>query len=131
MDTALKEKPRHPRLDEDDVTRDRVDAMLDYILKKCLWQFHSRAWDRTRQNANIIGQATQILCDEPVDTSTPELKCYWVDALSLAEAYRARLSWLADLTKDEIKTLMGALHARLEYVTVTGSLNEELTDKHY
>jgi len=131
MDTALAEKTCHPRSQEDDLTRERADQMMDYILKKCLWQFHSRHWDRTRQNANIIGQATQILCGETVDTSTPELKCYWVDALSLAEAYRERLPWLADLGPDTIRPLMAALHARLEYVTVTGSLNEELKDKHY
>jgi len=110
---------------------DRIEPLVDYIMKNCLWQFHSRAWDRKRQNEGILGMAAQILCDEPVDTSTPELRCYWVDALSLVEAYRARFSWLTGLAKTEIQDLMKGLHERMDYLTITGSLNLELTDQHY
>ena len=33
----------------------RVDALMGYIMKHCLWQFHSRTWDRERQNREILG----------------------------------------------------------------------------
>jgi nitrogenase delta subunit len=115
----------------DDLTQDRIGQLIDYIMKNCLWQFHSRAWDRTRQNENIVGMTTKILCGEPVEAETPFDKCYWVDAVCLADAYRARHPWLTEMNADGIKTLMTGLLERLEYLTVTGSLNAELTDQHY
>lgn len=114
-----------------DVTKDRVEQLLDYIMKKCLWQFHSRAWDREKQNEGILTKTMQILCEEPVERDTPADKCYWVDAVVLADAYKSRFSWLGGMDKEEIKTLMQSLKDRLDYLTITGSLNAELTDKHY
>lgn len=111
--------------------KEKTALLLDYIMKKCLWQFHSRAWDRERQNENIIGMTSQILCEEPVDTTTPEKKCYWVDAVCLADAYKSRFSWLSLMSKAEIKQLMQMLRERMDFLTVTGSLNEELKDPHY
>ena len=109
----------------------KVEQMVDYIMKHCLWQFHSRAWDRERQNEHILGKTMQILCDEPVEKDTPEHRCYWVDAVSLAEAYKARFEWLAVMDKAEIKELMQALKDRIDYLTIKGSLNIELTDPRY
>ncbi|MFT3959108.1 MAG: Fe-only/vanadium nitrogenase subunit delta [Desulfovibrio sp.] len=40
---------------------ENVEVVIDYIMKKCLWQFHSRAWDRERQNEGIMTQTMQIL----------------------------------------------------------------------
>ena len=34
----------------EDTLKDRVEQLVDYIMKWCLWQFHSRAWDREKQN---------------------------------------------------------------------------------
>jgi len=104
-----------------------IDLMEDYIMKHCLWQFHSREWDRWRQNENILGQTTQLLCGEEVDKSTPEMKCYWVDALSLSEAFKERFDWIKTMGDEEIKSMMGHLKERIDYVTITGSLNKELT----
>lgn len=106
---------------------DKIEQMVDYIMKKCLWQFHSRTWDRERQNREILTKATQILCDEPAAHETPEDRCYWVDAVSLADAYKSRFSWLSTMSKDEIKILMQGLKDRIDYLTIKGSLNEELT----
>lgn len=111
--------------------KDRIEQLVDYIMKKCLWQFHSRSWDREKQNEGILTKATQILCDEPVEKDTPADKCYWVDAVCLAEAYQSRFPWLASMDKDEIKLLMQGLKERLDYLTIHGSLNAELTDPRY
>lgn len=110
---------------------EQVELMVDYIMKHCLWQFHSRSWDREKQNAGILGKTRQLLCDEPVELATPADRCYWVDAVVLAEAYRARFAWLHAMSKEAITTLMAALHQRLDYLTITGSLNAELTDQRY
>jgi Fe-only nitrogenase delta subunit len=108
-----------------------MEALVDYIMKKCLWQFHSRTWDRKDQNAGILGKTTQILCGEEPKTDTPADRCYWVDAVCLADAYKARFSWLNTLNIEEIKSLMKAVHDRIDFLTITGSLNLELNDQHY
>jgi nitrogenase delta subunit len=111
--------------------KDRIELLLDYIMKNCLWQFHSRAWDREKQNENILTKTMQLLCDEPVANETPADRCYWVDAVSLADAYKSRFPWLSEMDKGEVKLLMQGLKDRLDYLTIKGSLNLELTDKHY
>ena len=113
------------------VHRDQVMQLEDHIMKTCLWQFHSREWDRWRQNEHILGQATSLLCDESVDISTNELKCYWVDAVSLVHNFKKKYLWINDLSNDEKKEIMRLLKARIDYTTITGSLNKELTAKHY
>ncbi len=109
----------------------QIDPLVDYIMKNCLWQFHSRAWDREKQNEGILSIAEQLLCDEPVDLSTPAARCYWADAVVLVDAYKTHFSWLAAMPAAEIKQLIAALHERLNYLTITGSLNKELTDQRY
>lgn len=110
---------------------EHVEQLVNYIMKKCLWQFHSRAWDRRRQNEEILTKTKQVLCEEQVDLSTPADRCYWVDAVCMAEAFRIRFPWLSKMGREDIASLMQALHERIDFLTIDGSLNQELTDQHY
>lgn len=121
----------NPLADADPETQRKIAVMERFIMKHCLWQFNSRGWDRRKQNAGIVGQTAQLLCDEPIDISTPQQKCYWVDAVMLDRAYRELCPWLADMSKDEIKALMTLLNARLDWLTIDGSLNQELVVVNY
>lgn len=114
-----------------DNNKEKVALMADFIMKKCLWQFHSRAWDRERQNTNILGMTSRILCGEKIEPATPEERCYWVDAVYMAEAFTERFSWLADMSLVEKKEIMRGLKNRIDFLTITGSLNEELTNANY
>jgi Fe-only nitrogenase delta subunit len=114
-----------------DTMKEKMEQLLDYIMKHCLWQFHSRAWDRKTQNEGILSRTTQLLCGEPITLETPADRCYWVDAQCLADVYKERFTWINEMPKEEIKELMQALHERLDFLTITGSLNLELTDQHY
>jgi nitrogenase delta subunit len=111
----------------EDLMKEKVEQLTDYIMKKCLWQFQSRAWDREKQNEGILTRTMQILCEEEVKKDTPADKCYWVDAVCLADGFRNRHPWLASMSKEEIKTLMRGLKERMDFLTITGSLNEELS----
>ncbi|HWR39360.1 MAG TPA: Fe-only nitrogenase subunit delta [Patescibacteria group bacterium] len=111
--------------------KEQIEPMVDYIMKNCLWQFHSRSWDREKQNAGILGKTTQLLCGEPVEKEDPVDKCYWVEAICLMEAFHSRCPWLATMDKGEIRELMQSLKDRIDFLTITGSLNEELSDPHY
>jgi nitrogenase delta subunit len=111
----------------EETMNDRIEQLVDYIMKKCLWQFHSRAWDREKQNEGILTKTMQILCGEPAEHETPTDRCYWVDAVCLADGFRNRYPWLAEMDKAEIKILMRGLKNRIDFLTIKGSLNEELT----
>lgn len=115
----------------EDPKKEKLNQLIDYIMKNCLWQFHSRAWDRERQNENILLKTKQLLCDEPVANDTPEDKCYWVDAICLADAFKSKYSWISDMKKEEIVSLMQEVKDRMDLLTVKGSLNLELTDPRY
>ena len=120
-----------PLQDVDDDMKSKVSELETYIMKNCLWQFNSRGWDRRKQNAGILGKTTQLLVGEEVDTSTPLDKCYWVDAVLLARNFRERCAWLSGLGADEIRSVLAKLHARIDWLTIDGSLNEELTVQNY
>ncbi|MFT8394458.1 Fe-only nitrogenase subunit delta [Propionibacterium sp.] len=115
----------------DEECQEHMAELLDHIMKKCLWQFHSRAWDRERQNENILDMTTKLLCNQEVDLSTPEQRCYYADADELARAYHNEFSWIADLGNEEIQQVMKALHEELDRQTITESLNAELTETLY
>lgn len=117
--------------DEKDIFKFRIEQLVDYIMKKCLWQFHSRAWDREKQNEGIITKTMQLLCGEPVETGTPTDRCHWVDAMCLADAFKERHKWLEGMEKEEIRQLMQGLKDRMDFLTIKGSLNEELNDPLY
>lgn len=111
---------------------ERVEVLIDYIMKHCLWQFHSRAWDRERQNREILGGAKRVLLGEPDEMPNDRLeRCHWVDGVSLARAWRDSYPWVATLGASETKELVDAVHSRLDFLTITGSLNLELTDHQY
>jgi nitrogenase delta subunit len=111
--------------------KDKIGELENYIMKKCLWQFHSRNWDRERQNANILGMTTRLVCGEKLNPATPEEKCYWADAVCLAEAFQSRFVWLAEMSGEEKRELMRGLKERVDFLTIKGSLNLELTDTLY
>ena len=115
----------------ENVMQDQIEQLVDYIMKWCLWQFNSRAWDRENQNKGILTKTMQILCDEPVEKETPADRCYWVEAVILAKDFKSNYPWLSKMENNEIKLLMNGLKERIDYLTITGSLNEELTTKRY
>ena len=118
---------------DENTKSDYAGQMLTYIMKHCLWQFHSRTWDRERQNREILAKTTELLCGLE-ETAVPEDRldrCYWVDAVLLARNYRRLFPWLAELDNLEITELMQLVRERLDFQTITGSLNVELTDHQY
>lgn len=112
-------------------TKSKVEQLVNYIMKHCLWQFHSRSWDRERQNREILTWAETILCG---DSTVPEDRldrCHWVDAKVLADSYREHFPWITKLGKSDISALMNEVRERMDFLTITGSKNLELTDQHY
>lgn len=114
-----------------ELTVDRGEQLVDYIMKHCLWQFHSRAWDRERQNAEILAATTKVLNGDRTPPESGLDRCYWVDAVYLADSYREYYPWINDLSAEGIAEVMGYVKERMDILTITKSLNEELTDQNY
>lgn len=115
----------------EDNMNDQIGQLVDYIMKNCLWQFNSRAWDREKQNENILNKTMQLLCDESAENETPSDRYYWAEAVILSREFKKHCPWISEMDKDEIKKLMKGLKERIDYLTITGSLNKELTVKRY
>jgi nitrogenase delta subunit len=115
----------------EDALNPYVEDVLDYIMKKCLWQFHSRAWDRERQNEGVMEKTRQILIGEEPLKELPEDRCHWVDAELMARGLREYYPWASTLTKAELSGVMEAAKLKLDRLTIHGSLNEELSDPKY
>ena len=110
---------------------EQVALLLDYIMKWYLWLFHSRAWDRERQNEGIMRMLADILCEEKIEFPNQDERCYYIDALMMSRDFKAAFPWLAELSKDEIKATVAALKTELDRQTITESLNKELTNPQY
>ena len=49
----------------------------------------------------------------------------------LARNYRKHFPWVKELNNAEISEVMQKVREKIDYQTITGSLNKELTDEHY
>ena len=111
--------------------KEKIATLENYIMQRCLWQFHSRAWDREVQNNGILGITKQMLLGEEPDISTPAQKCFWVDAVCLVDGFKTKFPWVNGMSREDIAAMMDGLKERIDYLTIHGSLNEELTVKLY
>lgn len=114
-----------------DNNKEKVEQLADFIMKKCLWQFHSRTWDRERQNENILGMTAKIVCGEDFEHETAEDRCYWVDAKYMADSFSTHFPWLAQMDLSQRREIMDSLKERIDFLTIKSSLNEELKDANY
>ena len=108
-----------------------VDPIYDYIQERCLWQFHSRFWDREENIAGVIQAIGDILTNTPVETNTPQLKSYHADARILVVELKRRFPWLLTIPAAELRSILSALKDRLIDTVVTRSLNGELRQANY
>lgn len=110
---------------------EKVSMLVNHVMKWCLWQFNSRAWDRENQNKGIIPRTAQILCGETPEHDNPADQCYWAEAVVLARDFTKTFPWLAQMSNGEKKSLMAAFKERIDYLTITGSLNAEIHNPQY
>lgn len=109
----------------------RLDDLFDYVQERCLWQFHSRAWDRTKNIEGVIGSAIELLAGRTPAAATPDERNFLADAKLMVTDFRSRFPWIREAGEPEILDLMGGLRDRLLDVVVTRSRNRELTHSLY
>jgi vanadium nitrogenase delta subunit len=104
----------------------QVDEIVTYIQENCLWQFFSRTWDRESNINGILALAFKILTGETPKCETPDERCYFANANSLAAEMKAKLPWLKELGKDDLAGVIAKVKDQIEDITVKHSLNGEL-----
>lgn len=106
----------------------KVDEITEFIMERCLWQFHSREWDRTDNINGIFNMLTKVINDEKVNTEdvTLQEKCFYADAKILVDQLKEKFSYLTEMDENEKTQLFNDVKDKLVDVVITKCRNEEL-----
>jgi nitrogenase delta subunit len=110
---------------------ERVEEMVAYIQERCLWQFHSRAWDREDNIAGVLSRTAEILTGREARDETEADRCWRADAKVLAAEFKSAFPWLGKAKPDEVEAALEGVKARMLELTVAKSRNEELRLQNY
>jgi nitrogenase delta subunit len=113
------------------MSQQQIKQLFDYVQERCLWQFHSRSWDRKENIDGIIAAATDLLHNSHPKTGAPMDKLFYADAKTMVADFRGRFPWINELEPTEITELMTGLKDALVDHTITKSLNHELNHSLY
>lgn len=104
----------------------KAEEILAFIMERCLWQFHSRSWDREENINGIMKKTFELLTGKTITAETPQEKCFYADAKILVDELKAKFSWIETVDEAEAKTLTDTLIDKLIDINITKSLNAEL-----
>ena len=106
--------------------QDRAAEVTKLIQERCLWQFHSRAWDREENINGVLNMAAQILTGEKVVLETLIDRGFYADAKILSADLEIRFSWLNSMENSQKKAVLEYVKAMLIDIVITKSKNGEL-----
>lgn len=110
---------------------DRAGELFDYVQERCLWQFHSRTWDREQNIAGILAKAQDLLAGREPPAETPAERCFVADARVMVADLRSRFPWIREAAEADVAEALNGLRDRLVDVAITRSRNHELTHTLY
>ncbi len=113
------------------MSQQQIDQLFGYVQERCLWQFHSRSWDRQENIDGIISTATDLLHGQQPKKHAPMDRMFYADAKAMVDDLKVRFPWILDLEPTRVTELMAGLKSKLVDQTITQSLNRELHDKLY
>jgi len=106
--------------------RERAEEITKLIQERCLWQFHSRAWDREENINGVLTKTSEILTGKNVTLETLIDRGFYADGKILAYDLTTKFSWLNQMDNEQKKTVIEFARERLLEIVVTNSLNGEL-----
>ncbi|MHC5674537.1 V-containing nitrogenase subunit delta, partial [Nostoc sp.] len=106
--------------------QERAGEVTKLIQERCLWQFHSRAWDRQENINGVLNMAAQILTGEKVVLETLIDRGFYADAKILSADLEIRFSWLNSMENSQKKAVLESVKAMLIDIVITKSKNGEL-----
>jgi V-containing nitrogenase delta subunit len=106
--------------------KDRTEEVTSLIQQRCLWQFHSRSWDREENINGVLGQAAKILTGEKVVLETLFDRAFYADAKILVADLESKFQWLSKMENSQKKVILESVKHKLIDIAITKSLNGEL-----
>lgn len=110
---------------------EKIEQLFLYLQERCLWQFHSRAWDREDNISVTCEDLIRLLTGEKVTRETPEERCHYADAVLLADQVKAKFPWILQLSDAERREVIEGAFGKVMEVAVTNSRNGELNNENY
>ncbi|BAY99931.1 nitrogenase vanadium-iron protein, alpha chain [Tolypothrix tenuis PCC 7101] len=104
----------------------RTEEITTFIQERCLWQFHSRSWDREENINGVINKAIAIASGEKLANETLAEKLHYADAKILVLDLKKKFSWFDNSDKAHIKAVLELVKQKLIGIVITGSRNGEL-----
>jgi vanadium nitrogenase delta subunit len=111
--------------------QDKIEQLFLYFQERCLWQFHSRSWDREDNINGITDDVIKLLTGKRVEMETPEDKCHYADSRILVDDLKKRFPWILELKDSERSAVVEGARDKLMAVVVTNSKNAELNNENY
>ncbi|MBD2434497.1 MULTISPECIES: nitrogenase vanadium-iron protein, alpha chain [Fischerella] len=133
-DTSKDENNESLKQKSEEITayiQERTEEITTYIQERCLWQFHSRSWDREENINGVINKAIAIFNEEQVVNETLVDKLHYADAKILVLDLKTKFSWINKAQKAHITAVLELVRQKLLHIAITGSLNAELNHSLY
>lgn len=111
--------------------QEKIDQLFLFLKERCLWQFHSRAWDREANINGVCDDVVKLLTGQRVEMETPDDKCHYADSRILVDQLKERSPWIFELEDFERKTVVEGAREKLMALAVTDSKNTELKNENY
>ncbi|WP_225895933.1 nitrogenase vanadium-iron protein, alpha chain [Dendronalium phyllosphericum] len=106
--------------------QERTEEVTSLIQQRCLWQFHSRSWDREENINGVLAQAAKILTGEEVVLETLIDRAFYADAKLLVIDLEKKFQWLSKMDNVQKKAILESVKHKLIDIAITKSLNGEL-----
>lgn len=110
---------------------EKIDALVGYIQKECLWQFHSRSWDREENIEGVLQKTGDLLAGREPVLATDADRCFFADAKMLSAEFRSKFPWVGETDPGAMAEILDGVKARMREIAITKSRNEELNVKNY
>ncbi|WP_414756457.1 nitrogenase vanadium-iron protein, alpha chain [Anabaena sp. CCY 9910] len=106
--------------------QERTEEITKFIQERCLWQFHSRSWDREENINGVINKAIAIASGEKLVNESPAEKLHYADAKILVLDLKKKFSWFENSDQAHITAVLELVKQKLIGIAITGSRNGEL-----
>jgi hypothetical protein len=111
--------------------QEKIGAVYDYVMGRCLWQFYSRNWDREDNINTIMAYVARLAVGLDVERDTKIKNSHYADAKILAQQLSERFDWFDALEYKDLVSLCEAVRGKLINIAVVNSLNVERTESNY
>lgn len=111
--------------------KEKIDAVVEHIQGRCLWQFFSRAWDREENIEGVLEMTSQLLAGQEPAAASDQERCHLADARILSRELASDYPWIGQTSPEDLKAVIQGVKERMREIVIDKSRNEELRVQNY